>query len=48
MADPDDGRSLRSHTAAIRHLDAVRAREVVQLFRRPAVLDDASAVRDAP
>ena len=42
MADNDDGRSLRCHTAAIRHLDAARAREVVHLFRRPAALDDAA------
>ena len=40
MADTDDGRSLRSHTAAIRHLDAARAREVVRLFRRPAAAGD--------
>lgn len=39
MTATADGRSLRSHTAAIRHLDAARAREIVALFRRPAAVD---------
>ena len=38
MTASERGTKLREHTAAIRHLDATRARRLVALFTRPAVL----------
>ena len=38
--------SLRDHTAAIRHLDAARARELVGLFRRPVLASPNSLAFD--
>ena len=38
MSGSTRGTKLREHTAAIRHLDATRARRLVALFTRPAAL----------
>lgn len=40
------GTKLRDHTAAIRHLDATRARRLVALFTRPAVLAEDGIASD--
>jgi hypothetical protein len=40
MGESTEKASLRDQTGAIRHLDVVRARRLVQFFARPAVLDD--------
>ena len=47
MGDEHDAASLRTQTAAIRHLDAARAREVVALFARPVASDDPDLGYDA-
>jgi hypothetical protein len=47
MKDAAGGPSLRKHTSTIRHLDAARARELVDLFRRPAEADEGGLVAAA-
>jgi hypothetical protein len=47
MSERSDGLSLREHTAAIRHLDAARARELVALFTRPVAATEPDLGYDA-
>jgi hypothetical protein len=47
MSERSDGLSLREHTAAIRHLDAARARELIALFTRPVAATEPDLGYDA-